>query len=58
MYVGAMGPRNFCNVKMYFVHCMAPVHIRDRKTQHIQVIQKDMYMHTNHKNVICMPFAS
>ena len=42
-YVGAMGPQNFHNVQMYFVHCMAPVHVRDRKTQCIQVIQKDIY---------------
>jgi len=36
--------RVICNIQMYFVHCMAPVHVWDRKTQLIQVIQKDMYV--------------
>ena len=49
MYVGAMGPQNFHNVQMYFVRCMAPVHVRDRKTQCIQVIQKDMYAYKSQK---------
>jgi len=48
-YVGAMGPQNFHNVQMYFVHCMAPVHVRDRKTQRIQVVQKDMYAYKSQK---------
>ena len=34
---------------MYFVCCMAPVHVRDRKTQRIQVIQKDMYTYKSQK---------
>ena len=49
MYVGATGPRNFRNVQMYFVCCMASVHVRDRKTQRIQVIQKDMYTYKSQK---------
>jgi len=49
MYVGATGPRNFRNVQMYFVRCMAPVHVRDRKTQRIQVVQKDMYAYKSQK---------
>ena len=49
MYVGAKGPRNFRNVQMYFVRCMAPVHVRDRKTQRIQVVQKDMYAYKSQK---------
>ena len=48
-YVGAMGPQNFHNVQIYFVHCMAPVHVRDRKTQRIQVVQKDMYAYKSQK---------
>ena len=34
---------------MYFVRCMAPVHVRDRKTQRIQVVQKDMYAYESQK---------
>ena len=49
MYVGAMGPQNFHDVQMYFVRCMAPVHVRDRNTQRIQVIQKDMYAYKSQK---------
>jgi len=48
-YIGAMGPQKFCNVQMYFVCCMAPVHVKDRKTQHIQVIEKDMYAYKPQK---------
>ena len=49
MYVGATGPQNFHNVQMYFVRCMAPVHVRDRKTQCMQVIQKEMYTYKSQK---------
>ena len=43
---------------MYFVCCMAPVHLRDRKTQHIQVVQKDMYAYKSPKCVLyAIPFG-
>ena len=34
---------------MYFVCCMAPVHVRVRKTQCIQVVLKDLYTYKSQK---------